>query len=402
MKMTRRMLVLLALLVVPLLPSAGQDKPGRSTTPRNYFAYLGTYTTKTDSKGIYAYRFDAATGKLTVGELAAESTDPSFVIVHPNGGFLYAVNEAGKNSMVSAFAREPKTGKLTLLNQLPALGEDPCYISFDKTGKYVLVANYTSGNVVVFPILPDGRLGEHTALVSDSGTTGPNKERQEGPHAHWIETSAGNTSVFVADLGLDRVLVYGFDSASGKLWAPAERAGYPHNPLLQETLVLQPGTGPRHVAFSRFMNSRHFVYVLGELDSTITVFSATKEGVFNSAIQKISTLPAGFRGRNDTAEIAIHPNGKFLFASNRGHDTIAVFRINPTTGRLTAAGDFSVEGKEPRHFAIDPSGKYLMAENQLSNTIVVFKIDPSTGSLTPTGQSVLAPATVCIAFTPAE
>lgn len=400
MKVTRRISILWLLLAAPLLLSAQQKPQEKLAASRNYFAYLGTYTTKTDSKGIYAYRFDAMTGKLTVGALAAESTDPSFVVVHPSGKVLYAVNEMGNfegkaGGGVSAYSIDKSTGKLTLLNQVASGGADPCYISFDKTGKYVLVANYTGGNVAVFPILPDGRLGEHTALVADSGTTGPNKERQDGPHAHWIETSAGNASAFVADLGLDRVLVYRFGAANGTLSA-FPNADENH-PFVQESLVLQPGTGPRHVALSQ-----HSVYVLGELDSTITVFSATKEGMFNGAIQKISTLPAGFTGRNDTAEIAIHPNGKFLFASNRGHDTIAVFRINPTTGKLTSVGDFSVEGKEPRHFAIDPSGKYLLAENQLSNTIVVFKIDQSTGGLTPTGQSVPAPATVCIAFTPAE
>jgi 6-phosphogluconolactonase len=396
MNMTRRIFILLALLAVSLLPSAGQNKPEKSATSRNYFAYVGTYTTKTASKGIYAFRYDANSGKLTPLGVAAETPDPSWVAIHPSGKFLYAANEAGKNSTISAFAIDAQSGKLTLLNQLPAIGEDPCYISFDRSGKYIFVANYTSGNVVVFPILSDGRLGEHTAHAPDIGTTGPNKERQDGPHAHWIETSADNATVLIADLGLDRVLAYRFNSANGTFWESPGPEEYSH-PFMQQTLVLQPGTGPRHAALSR-----HFTYVLGELDSTITVFSFTQEGMSNRVIQKISALPQEFRGRNDAAEIAIHPNGKLLFASNRGHESIAVFRIDPKSGKLTATGDFSVQGKEPRHFAIDPSGNYLLAENQLSDRIVVFRIDQQTDALTPTGESADVPSPVCIAFTPAE
>jgi 6-phosphogluconolactonase len=217
MKLTRRVFAFLLVLAAPLVLLSSAAKKEKAPAHRWFLVYGGTYTTKTNSKGIYAYRYDGVTGKLSSLGVAGESADPSFVAVHPSGKFLYAVNEAGKNSMVSAFALERKTGKLTLLNQLPALGEDPCYISFDKTGKYALVANYTSGNVVVFPILPDGKLGEHTALVQDSGTLGPNKERQEGPHAHWIETSPDNRFALVSDLGLDEVLVYKFNAVKGTL-----------------------------------------------------------------------------------------------------------------------------------------------------------------------------------------
>jgi 6-phosphogluconolactonase len=220
MKLTRKLFVLLLLTSPLMMLFAAQNPHKKPTAKKQYITYVGTYTTKTASKGIYAYGFDAATGKLSALGVAAESADPSFVAVHPNGKFVYAVNEAGKNSMVSAFAREPKTGKLTPLNQLPALGEDPCYISFDKTAKYVLVANYTSGNVVVFPILPDGKLGAHTALMLHSGTLGPNKERQEATHAHWIETSSDNRFALAADLGLDEVLVYKFDAAKGSRFDP--------------------------------------------------------------------------------------------------------------------------------------------------------------------------------------
>jgi 6-phosphogluconolactonase len=395
MKITRRLFAF-SLLIASLLFSAAVGSANTPAANHKYLVFVGTYTNKTESKGIYAYEFDADAGKLTAKGVAAETPDPSWVAVHPNGKFLYAANEAGKNSMVSAFVLDAKSGKLTLLNQLPSLGEDPCYLSFDKTGKYIFVANYTSGNVVVFPLGADGKLGAATANVRDEGKSGPNKERQGGPHAHWIETSEDNGLVYVADLGLDRVMTYKFDSEKGTLGGMPTPG--PRQPFVQNALELSPGTGPRHAALSKGRNSRRFLYVLGELDSTITVFGATKEGIFEGAIQKVPMLPKGYSGRNDAAEIAVHPNGKFLYASNRGHDSIALLHIDPATGKLTAAGDFSVEGKEPRHFAIDPSGNYLLAENQLSNNIVVFKIDPATGGLTPTGQVVEVPSPVNIAF----
>jgi 6-phosphogluconolactonase len=388
MKLTQKLFVLL-LLTSPLVMSrAGQNPRKKAVAKTQYIAYVGTYTTKTESKGIYAYRFDAATGKLSSLGVAAESADPSFVAVHPSGKFVYAVNEAGKNSMVSAFARDAKTGKLTLLNQLPALGQDPCYISFDKTGKYVLVANYTSGNIAVFPILPDEKLGEHTALVQHSGTLGPNKDRQEAPHAHWIETSPDNRFALAADLGLDEVLVYKFDAAKGTL--------SPNEPPFAR---LKPASGPRHIAFRP---DGKFIYVVSELSSTVTVFHYVAASGILHEIQTVTTLPKDFSARNDVAEIAVHRNGKFLYASNRGHDSIAVFAIDPANGTLTFVARVLTGGKEPRHFAIDPSGKYLLAENQLSNNVVVFKIDPATGSFTPTGQVVEVPSPVDIAFGPAE
>src|SRR5205807_4479973 len=211
MKATPRTFAFFLLFALFVFPVAGEsaDKPAAS---RKYLGFVGTYTTKTQSKGIYEYEFDADTGKLTPKGIAAETPDPSWVVVHPSGKFLYAANEAGKASTVSAFSIDKKSGKLTLLNQLPALGEDPCYLSFDKTGKYVFVANYSSGNVVVFPIGPDGKLEAAAANVRDEGKLGPNKERQDGPHAHWIQATAHNHFVYVADLGLDHVLIYKFDA----------------------------------------------------------------------------------------------------------------------------------------------------------------------------------------------
>src|SRR5712664_2119250 len=398
MKITRRIFGF-SFLIAPLFFSVAGGSADKPAANRKYLVFVGTYTTKTESKGIYGYEFDADTGKLTPKGVAAETPDPSWVAVHHGRKYLYAANEAGKASTVSAFAVDAKSGKLTLLNQIPSLGEDPCYLSFDKTAKYLFVANYSTGTIAVFPILADGRLGEHTAMVKDVGATGTNKERQEAPHAHWIETSASNGSVYVADLGLDRVLVYEFDAAKGTLEMPPTPG--PKNPFAQDALAFHAGSGPRHAAISRLKDFRQFVYVLGELDSTVTVFGNTKEGFFNP-IQKVPTLPKGFSGRNDAAEIAVHPNGKFLYTSNRGHDSIAIFAIHPAKGTLTSVAHVPTGGKEPRHFAIAPSGKYLLAENQFSNNIVVFKIDPATGGLTPTGQVVEVPSPVDIAFLPED
>jgi 6-phosphogluconolactonase len=399
MKITSPILAVLILAApVVLVSLAGSAKPPAS--PHSYLVLVGTYTHKTASKGIYAFSYDTDSGKLTPKGVAAETADPSFVAIDPSGKYAYAVNETGKQSTVSAFALDQQTGQLTLLNQLPALGEDPCYISFDKTGKFVLIANYTSGNVAVFPILPDGKLGEHTAALTDAGTLGPNKERQEGPHAHWIELSAHNRYAYVADLGLDRVLIYKFDAAKGTLTPgdasppAATAAAGSAKPNDAFSATLSPGTGPRHVAFSRAGN---FMYVLGEVKSTVTVFANDSNESYR-AIQTISTLPAGFSGRNDTAEIAMHPNGKWLYASNRGNDSIAVFEVEPGKGTLRLVADVPTGGKEPRHFAIDPAGKYLLAENQNSDTIVTFRIDPASGKLTPTGDVAQVPAPVCLAF----
>ena len=397
MRVSKRTLFLLLLLsAFPQLTFAPIE--AKAATAKHYLVYVGTYTTKTASKGIYAFRYDAASGKLTPLGVAAETQDPSWVVIHPNSKFLYAVNEAGKSSMVSAFSLDTRSGKLTLLNLLPALGEDPCYLSFDRTGKYVFVANYTSGNVVVFPIEADGKLGAAIANVRDEGKLGPNKERQDGPHAHWVKDLGGE--VFVADLGLDRVLVYRFDPSKGTL--SSMPAAGPRNPFPQGPIQLSPGNGPRHAAFWNFGHSPLVMYVLGELDSTVSRFVTTKEGVFNDALGKYSMLPAGFSGRNDAAEIEIHPNGKFLYASNRGHDSIVVYSIDQDWGKLKRVADVPTDGKEPRHFTIDPAGNFLLAEDQLSDKIVTLRIDQKTGALTPTGDSVHVPSPVCLVFLPLD
>jgi 6-phosphogluconolactonase len=387
MKMYRHFVLPFVLIVLSLfsLSAGAAENPSPA---KNYFVYVGTYTAKTQSKGIYLFEFSPSTGKFTPKGLAAATPDPSWVVIHPNGKFLYSVNESGKASTITSFSIDSATGKLTQLNQLSALGEDPCYLSFDKTGKFLFVANYTSGNVAVFPILPDGKLGEHTALQTDKGTLGPNKERQEAPHAHWIEPSAHNHFVDVSDLGLDRIVVYSFDETKGSLAL--------REPADSSSIVLPPGTGPRHEVSAP---NGKFMYVLGELSSSVTVFSHADQHTFHQ-VQEISALPQGFKGRNDAAEIAILPNGKFLYTSNRGHDSIAVFAIDPQKGTLTQIADVPTGGKEPRHFAIDPTGQFLLAENQNSDLIVEFRIDPKTGKLTPASETIPVPSPICIAFLP--
>jgi 6-phosphogluconolactonase len=381
MKITRRLFAFLFLsastIALTFTPAA--SKPAGP----HYLALVGTYTEKTDSKGIYAFDFDAETGHLAHKGVAAETLNPSWVAVHQNGKFAYAANESGPSSTITAFAIDAKSAKLTQLNQLSALGADPCYLSFDKTGKYLFAANYSSGNVVVFPILPDGKLGEHTANVKDAGTLGPNKERQEGPHAHWVHVSPDNRFVFVSDLGLDGILSYRFNAVNGTLT--------PNNPPLAK---LTPGSGPRHVAFSA---NGKYVYVISELANTVTAFSYNADKGTLFQLQMLSTLPGDFTGRNDDAEISVDSNSKWLFASNRGHDTIAVFAIN-SDGTLHEVNEYPTGGKEPRHFTIDPTGKFLLAENQNSNSIVVFRIDPATGALAKASQADNISSPVCLAF----
>jgi 6-phosphogluconolactonase len=383
MKNTRRLFAFLVLAasLVTLALATPAPEPAAGT---DHLALVGTYTGKTGSKGIYAYDFDSATGKLALKGVAAETPSPSWVAIHPSGKFAYAANETGPRSTITAFSIDAKSAKLTQLNQLSALGEDPCYLSFDKTGKFLFAANYTSGNVVVFPILSDGKLGEHTANVKDAGTLGPNKERQEAPHAHWVQISPDNRFVFVSDLGLDAILSYRFDVAKGTLTANDPPAA-----------KLTAGAGPRHLAFSP--NGKN-IYVVSELNSTVTGFSYDASKGALHELQILSTLPNGFVGRNDDAEITVHPNGKWLFASNRGHDTIAVFAVNPADGTLTHTREYPTGGKEPRHFTIDPTGQYLLAENQNSNSIVVFRIDSSTGALSQVSLTEDIPSPVCLAF----
>jgi 6-phosphogluconolactonase len=389
MKLTASAVTILLLLALSLFTIAAAAEP--STT--KYLVYIGTYTGKdSKSKGIYAYRFDAAAAELTSLGLAAETTDPSFLAVHPNGKFLYAVNETGnykgeKSGAVSAFAIDHATGKLTLLNEVSSKGADPCYITVDKTGKYVLVANYTGGSVAVFPVLADGRLGEASAFIQHTGH-GTNPERQEAPHAHSIDLSPDNRFAIVDDLGLDETLLYKFDSAKGSL-------------TLNELAFAKadPGAGPRHFALHP---NGGFGYVINEMGSTVSVFGYDAAGGALHPLQTISTLPKEFTGLNEDAEIQVHPSGKFLYASNRGHDSIAVFTIDQKRGTLSLVEHAPTKGKTPRNFEIAPGGSLLFAANEESNSIVIFRIDQQTGRLTPTGKALTISQPVCVKFVPVD
>ncbi len=357
-----------------------------------YLVYIGTYTgQQSESKGIYAFRMDVATGNLTPLGLAGETISPAFLAVHPNRRFLYAVNEVGeidgkKGGAVNAFALDSNTGKLTLLNQEPSKGINPCHLTADKVGKTVLVANY-GGTAATFPIQPDGRLSEASSVVEHKGSS-TNPTRQEGPHPHGIYLDPANKFAVVPDLGQDKILVYRFDAARGTLVA--------NDP---PSASLRPGAGPRHFAFHP---QARYAYVINELKSTITAFSYDSSKGILTEIQTLSTLPADFKGENTTAEIAVHPSGKFLYGSNRGHDSIAVFHIDSKKGTLTSVQYQSTLGKTPRNFGIDPTGKFLLAANQDSNTLVVFKIDPKTGHLSSTGAPINVPKPACVVFVPVK
>lgn len=384
--------VFYASLLLGLSPlTAGNVAAPKDPRHARYFLYVGTYT-KGESKGIYAYRYDASSGKATSLGLATETVNPSFLTADPTHRFLYAVNEltaykGATTGAVSAFAIDHQTGKLSLLNEVASRGADPCYIAFDKSGKYVLVANYTSGNVAVFPAAKDGRLGESSAFVQHSGK-GVNPERQEGPHAHWIETTADNRFAIVADLGLDEVLVYRFDARDGSL--------KPNDPSF---VKVDPGSGPRHISFHP---DGKFAYLLSEMKSTVTVFAYDASRGALHTLQTISTLPKDFTGTNDAAEIHVLPNGKFLYASNRGNDSLAVFAIDQKTGLLKAVDHVSTEGKTPRNFEIDPTGSRLLVANQDTGNIVVFNIDGRTGRLTPAGEVLSVPSPVSLDFVPED
>jgi 6-phosphogluconolactonase len=383
-------MLLVVLSPLPIwFPAATAAEKNQAT--HAYLVYVGTYTGP-QSKGVYAYRFDSRTSRLTPLGLAAETMNPSFLAVDPSGRFLYAVNEVGdfagqKGGAVSVFAIDRETGKLRFVNQVSSRGSGPCHVSLDKTAKHVLVANYGGGSVAVFPVLADGGLGEASAFVEHQGGS-VNPERQERPHAHAIETSPDNRFVLAADLGLDRLLVYRFDAARGTLT--------PNDP---PAVRVSSGAGPRHFAFAP---NGMFIYVINEIGSSVTGFSYDAARGALQELQTISTLPADFQGRNDDAEVAVHPSGKFLYASNRGHDSLAVFAIDAQKGTLSPIEHVPTQGKTPRNFAIDPTGLHLIAANQNSNSLVVFQIDPQTGRLKGTGQVIEAPSPVCVTFVAAD
>lgn len=363
----------------------------------DYFVFVGTYTQtpsgQTPGKGIYTFRFQPATGKLTPVSLAAETASPSFLAVHPNQKFLYAANEhekdeaPGQENTVSAYAIEPKTGKLTFLNKVSCKGKGPAHVLTDKMGKFLLVLNYQSGSLALLPIHPDGRLGEATAFDQHHGS-GPNKQRQAGPHAHGGVFSPDNRFALVAEHGIDEVMVYRFDAATGALTANEP-------PFLKAN----PGAAPRHLAFHP---NGKIVYSLNELESSVTVMNYKTDNGTLSRVQDVTTLPAAFSGSNTTAEIQVDGRGKFLYASNRGHDSIAVFAIDPVKGTLTSLEHVPTQGKTPRNFSLDPSGSFLLAANQNSDNIVLFRVTAG-GRLSPLGKVIdQIPQPVCIVFVKAR
>jgi 6-phosphogluconolactonase len=372
------------------LPFALSGQAGAKAPPADeLLVYIGTYT-GAKSQGIYVSRLDAASGALGPPELAAETPSPSFLAVHPRGGYLYSVNEVntfdGKpGGSVSAFAIDRTAGRLTALNQQSSGGAGPAHLIVDREGRNVLVANYGGGSVAVLPVEPDGRLKPASAFVQHTGSS-VNPQRQKGPHAHSVNVDAQNRFAYVADLGLDKILVYRFDAGRGSLAA----ADPPF-------AAVPPGAGPRHFAFHP---KGGFAYVINEMNLTVTAFSHDPRTGALTAIADVSTLPQGVARQPSysTAEVQVHPSGRFLYGSNRGHDSLTVFAIDPKSGRLTYVQNEPTQGSTPRGFGIDPTGTYLLAGNQRSDSVVVFRIDRETGRLTPTGHKIDVGSPVSVKF----
>ncbi len=363
---------------------------------QEFFVYVGTYTRREPhvvgkSEGIYVYRFDLSSGALQFAGKATGIDNPSYLAIHPQKPFLYAVNEVGdfggqSSGAVTALAIDPQTGELTYLNQQASHGAAPCYLCVDQTGQYVLAANYGGGSVAMLPIQADGRLGEASDFIQHEGSS-VNPQRQAGPHAHSINIDPANRYAFAADLGLDKVLIYQLDLEQGKLRPNSA----------QPWAQVEAGAGPRHFAFHP---SRQYAYLINEIASTMTVFAYDETQGTLREVQTISTLPEGFTARSHCADVHLAPSGKFVYGSNRGHDSIAIFAVDESTGRLSAVGHESTQGQTPRDFELDPTGRYLFAANQNTDTIVTFRVDEQTGRLTPTGQVTEVPTPVCVKMRP--
>ena len=381
-----------SIVIVLLLCAAADPQTSNETKPakNETLVYAGT------SKGIQLFWLQ--TKNLEVSQnitlvplgLAADTPNPSFIELDLKRRRLFCVNgvqtfEGKPTGAVSAFAIDPDTGKLTLLNQRSSMGSGPCHLVLDKEGRNLLVANYSGGNVAVLPVGPDGRLGEATAVVQHTGKS-VNPDRQEGPHPHCVTLDPANRFALVCDLGLDKVLIYRFDAEQGKL-TPSEPA----------FASLKPGAGPRHLTFHP---GGRFAYVVSELDSTITAFAYLPETGALRELQTVSTLPPYYDGPNFPAEIGIKPSGEYLYASNRGHESLVVFGIDRDKGTLKYIEEQNAGGKTPRHFGIEPSGKHLAIANQDSDTLLVCRIDPENGRLKPSGVFAQAPSPVCVKFLP--
>ena len=373
-----RNVLALAALTLPLLYTACVSSP-------KYFAYVGTYTDKTQSKGVYAYRYDPGDASL-VALGTSEVTDPTFLATDPEHKFLYALSEVSAGA-VSAFSIDRKSGALSPLNRVSSKGDGPCHISVDHTGKCLFAAHYPIGSVSLLPIEANGILKDPAVVIAHSGSS-VNADRQAGPHAHEAFVSPDNRRVFVPDLGLDQVKIYNLD--------PGKLSLTPNNPAF---VSLDPGSGPRHMAFHP--NGR-IAYVVSELKPTVTVFSYDASAGSFQHLQTIPTMEPAFQGENGPAEIAVDSAGHHLYVSNRGPDTISVFTIDTNKSTLTQTQIVPLKAKWPRFFALDPSGKYLLAAGQKSNSIETFTVDGESGKLTSTGQITETPAPVHILFVPAS
>jgi len=370
-------LALPALLLAALPLSAADD-----------LVYAGTFTNN-GSRGIYSYRFNPANGKTTELGVAAETSNPTFLVQDASHRFLYSVNEnsgPGVLGSVSAFSIDHKTGKLTLLNSVSSRGGGPCHLSLDHTGHWLAVANYATGSVAVLPVHSDGRLGEAVAFRQHEGSS-INPARQKGPHAHCVRFSPDNRFLLVADLGLDKILIYRFDAARGSI-TPSQPA----------FAGVKPGAGVRHLLF---LPNGKVLYAIDEMGNAISAFHYNAQTGTLDQFQMIGTLSDTFSGTSTAAEIALNRAGTYLYASNRGADSITEFAVDPKTDELTTLDHFPVLGKTPRHFALDPTGAWLWSANQDSNDIVLFHVHPHTGQLTPS-KTILknAPNPVCVLFVP--
>jgi 6-phosphogluconolactonase len=373
--------------MVAVFGAAAPPLSAAESTGGKAWVYVGTYTGK-DSKGIYRFEMDLSTGKLSARALAGEANNPSFLAIHPNHKFLYAVGEIDnfegkKSGIVSAFSIDPKTGDLNLLNQQASEGTGPCHLVVDKAGKNVLVANYGGGSAAVLPIDSDGKLGKASSFVQHTGSGG-DPSRQSEPHAHSINLDPANHFAFVADLGLDKVLVYRFDAAKGTIAKT--------DPPCVE---LDSASGPRHFAFHP--NGKN-AYVINEMKCSITALSYDPEKGELKKLKTLTTLPRPLAKGDSTAEVQVHPSGKWVYGSNRGHDSIAIFKVDEKTGELSPVGNQGKGIKTPRNFGIDPTGKFLLVANQDGNSIAVFRIDQKTGELEPTDLTVEVPSPVCVKF----
>ena len=388
--------LVLALCFIPAL--AGRELYAQSAPQKgDSFVYVGTYTdTPAKGKGIYLYRYEAGTGHLTALGVAAEVANPSFLATDPKNRFLYAVTERGSDpnvkgatsdQTVTSYSINPKTGALTLLNKVSSAGGMPCMLVVDRTGKMLFVADYGSGRVVSYALNPDGSIGKQTGTGQDTGSS-INPRRQEGPHVHSTVLSSDNRFLFTPDLGLDQIKIYRIDPAKGTF--------APNDP---PSVSVTPGLGPRHFAFGR---GAKFAYAICEMGSSVVVFSYDHEKGSLTPIQTISTLPADFKGQSTSAEIEVDKTGRYLYASNRGSDSITVFAIDQQKGTVTNLQVAPTMGKGPRNFKIDPAGERIIAANQNTNSLTLLKIDPHTGELTPEGDSVDVPAPVCVVFVPAK